>query len=127
LAEVHNHSISLIVCLSSFDEIREKSTEYSKALEMSSAPCAVRRFPICDYQGPDDDEAFWSLANEVAAHLRHGKSVLVHCGAGIGRTGMFAIAALMALSVPLNEAEQKRQVQHDALRRINERHCNLKQ
>ncbi|MFP3868502.1 MAG: hypothetical protein ACLFUU_10110 [Desulfobacteraceae bacterium] len=56
-----------------------------------------------------------------------GKGVLLHWGAGKGRTGMFAIATLMALGLSETEARQRindagsypeRPAQQEALRRF---------
>jgi len=127
LAEVQRLRVSGIVSLVPLDEIREKSPEYIKAVEAGNLPCALWRHPVCDYQGPDDDRAFWELAVQVAALLRDGEKVLVHCGAGIGRTGMFAIAALLALGLAEDDARSRveaagsrpeRPAQEAALRRI---------
>ncbi|MDR5710413.1 MAG: tyrosine-protein phosphatase [Armatimonadota bacterium] len=46
-------------------------------------------------------------AKDVAALLREGERVVVHCGAGIGRTGMVATAVLMALGLSLDDAEAR--------------------
>ncbi len=127
-AEVRRLAISGIVCLAPLDEIREKSPDYAKAIERQELPCDIRRLPVCDYQGPDDDEAFRELATHVAGALRRGDRILVHCGAGRGRTGMFAIATLMALGLSTEEARcqvrvagsgPERPAQEDALRRFS--------
>jgi protein-tyrosine phosphatase len=44
------------------------------------------------------------LVREVADTLRHGYTVLIHCGAGVGRPGMAAICVLLALGHPLDPA-----------------------
>ena len=43
----------------------------------------------------DDIEPFWRLAAEIAHRIEEGFRVFIHCGAGIGRTGMLAVAVLM--------------------------------
>jgi len=42
----------------------------------------------------------------MAQALRLGERVLIHCGAGIGRTGMLATCVLMHLGVSRCEATQ---------------------
>ena len=124
---VRRLGIKAIVCLTPFDEISEKSPAYAAAMEAGRVPCDLRQLPVGDFQGPDDEDAFRRLAVDVADLLRRGRAVLVHCGAGIGRTGMFAAAALMALGLPRAEAaravrsagsEPGAGVQEDVLRRL---------
>jgi protein-tyrosine phosphatase len=126
-SEVQRLAVAAIVSLAPLDEIREKSPEYAESIETNAIPCQLWRLAICDYQGPDDDQAFWQLATRVMETLRQGDNVLVHCGAGIGRTGMFAIAVLMALRLVDEEAQRRvkaagsepeRLAQRNALRRL---------
>lgn len=106
-AEIERLGVSSIVCLVPIEEIRERSPQYARALEEGKTPCAVLRFPIRDFSGPDDDGAFRDRAVEAAGALRGGARILIHCNAGIGRTGMFAAATLIALGVPEHEARRR--------------------
>jgi protein-tyrosine phosphatase len=54
---------------------------------------------------PEDRDAFWALANDVANRLQSGEAVLIHCAGGVGRTAMLAISVLLALGESMNEAE----------------------
>jgi protein-tyrosine phosphatase len=104
--QVRLHGLQAIVCLATSQEVRAKSPSYAAALNAKAIPCSVEAFPIPDFGVPDDREAFWSLALKIATQLRAGGRVLIHCGAGIGRTGTLATCALLALGLPTAVAEQ---------------------
>jgi protein-tyrosine phosphatase len=86
-------------------EIRLKSSQYAEALEAGTVPCFVLPFEIREGGVPEDRDAFWALANDLANRLRAGEAVLIHCAGGIGRTAMLAVSVLLALGEPMNEAE----------------------
>jgi protein-tyrosine phosphatase len=100
------HGVQLIVCLSESDEVRAGSPSYAAAFDAKTIPCLVERFPIPDFGVPSNREAFWSLASKLATQLSSGGRVLIHCGAGIGRTGMLAVCVLLALGDGPAEAQQ---------------------
>lgn len=102
---VENEAVRVIVCLTEKYEIQLKSSQYAQALETGGVPCALLSFEIREGSGPENREAFWELANNVANRLHAGEAVLVHCAGGVGRTAMLAVSVLLALGEPMNKAE----------------------
>jgi protein-tyrosine phosphatase len=102
--QITNETVRAIVCLAEKDEIHQKSFEYARALEAGTVPCSVLHFEIPDRAAPEDRDAFWALAGEVAKRLQSGESVLIHCAGGVGRTATLAISVLLALGEPAGEA-----------------------
>ena len=105
-ADLRRDGVQVIVCLAEPEEIRGKSAAYAAALEVQAVPCPVESFPVADFGVPDDREAFWALACRVAGRLMAGEAAMIHCGAGIGRTGTLATCVLLALGEPPARAEQ---------------------
>jgi protein-tyrosine phosphatase len=104
-SQVTTEAVGAIVCLTETFEIRLKSAQYADALAAGTVPCAVLPFEIREGGAPDNRDAFWGLANEVAMRLQSGEAVLIHCAGGVGRTAMLAISVLLALGEPAHEAE----------------------
>jgi protein-tyrosine phosphatase len=103
--QLRSEAVGAIVCLNEEHEIRLKSYKYAEALETGAVPCPVLPFEIREGGVPEDRDAFWTLANDIAKRLQRGDAVLIHCAGGLGRTAMFAISVLLALGEPRNEAE----------------------
>ena len=105
--EIELGGITYVVCLAPRDEIREKSPSYASALESGTLPWTHIEFSIPDYGVPQDEGTFLNLIRSIAHHLQKGERVLIHCGAGCGRTGTVAICVLMALGLGKDEAEER--------------------
>ena len=98
-SELSEKNIQMVISLTSLDEIRTKAPDYAKAIEAGSLHFNRISFPIRDFSVPEDTDAYLRLVKETASNINGGESVLVHCAAGIGRTGMFAASMLLALGM----------------------------
>lgn len=63
-------------------------------------------FPIEDRSLPTDDRQFEVFVDQVLEHLRDGRSVVVHCRAGIGRSSLIAASALTKMGLSADQAFQ---------------------
>ena len=104
--QVQTDAVGAIVCLNEEFEIRQKSLKYAEALETGTVPCSVVPFEIREGGVPENKDAFWALANDVANRLHSGEAVLVHCAGGVGRTALLAVSVLLAMGKPITEAEK---------------------
>lgn len=103
--QMKTDAVGAIVCLNEDFEIRQKSVKYAEALDAGTVPCSVVPFEIREGGVPENKDAFWALANDVANRLHSGEAVLVHCAGGVGRTAMLAVSVLLAMGQPITEAE----------------------
>lgn len=78
-------------------------------------------FPIVDRQTPQDIVAFQDLIRDLVDELRQGTTIVVHCRAGHGRTGLVAACTLVYLGNPAAKAIRRvRTSRPFALRRENQ-------
>jgi protein-tyrosine phosphatase len=96
--------VGVILNLTSDAETRARSPQYAEAIARGTVPCDVWRLPMVNDGAPDHEADFERLLRQMADGLRQGTAYLVHCNAGIGRTGTVATGVLMLLGVPLAEA-----------------------
>ena len=104
LAEALRLGISVIVSLAPLSEIRVRSPSYAKAIEAGDLPSILATCPIPDRGVPENQEEFLRSVAETASALKAGQKLLLHCGAGIGRTGTYAAAVLIRLGLSKDQA-----------------------
>jgi len=63
-------------------------------------------FPIEDRSLPAHPSQFDVLVNQLLAHVRDGKSVVIHCRAGIGRSSLIAACVLIKMGASADRALQ---------------------
>lgn len=102
---VEVNQIGLIVCLTPLEEIKTKSPDYAKAIINDQLPCEKYDQAISDFGVPSNLDVFQKSIKYTVTVLNAGNNVLIHCAAGIGRTGLFAICLLHALGIEEEDAK----------------------
>jgi protein-tyrosine phosphatase len=75
------------------------------SVETEARGMAWRHFPVSDFGTPEAAAARWrALSAELHRRLDQGESVLLHCAAGLGRSGMVAMRLLVERGVAADDA-----------------------
>jgi protein-tyrosine phosphatase len=82
--------------------IAESADHYVAAV--AEAGLVLHRHPVPDHQAPTSLPDFVTTIVRLNDRLRAGESILAHCVAGIGRTGLTAACSLVALGAGVDEA-----------------------
>lgn len=90
--------LSRIVCLTPWDEVERLAPSYALAIGRQPR-WHWQHLPMEDFGLHDDATRYREGVLEIAAALQAGESVLLHCAAGIGRTGTTAACVLKALGM----------------------------
>ncbi len=64
----------------------------------------TRWFPIPDFGTPASMSGLIQLVEEILAHLTDYQTIVIHCRAGLGRSGMVAASCLVAIGYTPSEA-----------------------
>jgi rhodanese/phosphatase family protein len=92
----------VVVCLCEEHELAGRYPDYVSWLR-TAPPGRVLWAPIPDLHAPQADDARALLASLRSA-LDRGSTLLMHCGAGIGRAGTIAAALLITMGMPREDA-----------------------
>lgn len=104
LVDLAASSPDIVISLTPADEIEKESPEYAQAIEASTLPFVRWSLPTPDFGIVRDRQKFMQEVQNAAKALREGRRIVVQCGAGIGRSGTFAIATLIALGLSQEDA-----------------------
>ena len=106
-SEARLAKLATVVCLTPRSEVRELSPAYDKAIAQGDMPWRWTHLPMPNYGVPEDAAAFRAGVPRIAQALKSGESVMMHCAAGIGRTGSTAACVLKALGLSTRDALER--------------------
>ena len=107
MAEARQRQLSLVLCLAPVEELVELSPAYRSAVAQGTLPFRWLNLPMRNFGLPPDLPEFHAGIAQVSEALRAGDAVLLHCAAGLGRTGSAAACVLKALGLPTAQALQR--------------------
>lgn len=90
-----NAGVHVLVSLLTSDENTDLQLE-GEAQEAAAAGLEFMSFPIEDRQVPTSLTEARLFVETLRERLTHGRNVAIHCRQGVGRSGMMAVAALVA-------------------------------
>ena len=92
-AALDEFAVDTVVCLMERDDLDRRFPDYVRWLDGAIGGSRAVWAPAPDHGVVPDVEAA-SLAADVRSRLERGTTVLLHCGAGYGRTGVLAVQVL---------------------------------
>lgn len=106
-AQARRARLALVVCLTPRSELAELSPRYHAALAQGRTPFRWLNLPMPNFGVPQDAAGFRRDVREIAHALERGEAVMLHCAAGMGRTGSTAACVLKSLGLSTGAALQR--------------------
>lgn len=103
-ADARERGLMRIVCLTPLDEVAELSPDYHAAVVEGRLPYRWQPLAMRNFGLADSLRAYQDGVAEMTDALTAGEVLLLHCAAGIGRTGTTAACLLKRLGLPTDEA-----------------------
>lgn len=104
LQEITEAEVSHVMCLVSDEEIARKSPDYLEAMQRNQLPAKLWPCDIPDYGLPENADTLIQTLDQIRSLLDKGESVVIHCAAGCGRTGLASTLLLNRIGLPLDQA-----------------------
>ena len=104
LQEIAGAEIGHVMCLVSDEEIARKSPDYLAAIQLDQLAAKLWRLEIPDYGMPENVGELRQMLDLIRDRLDDGESVVIHCAAGHGRTGMVSTLLLVRMGMSLDQA-----------------------
>jgi protein-tyrosine phosphatase len=98
--------VDVVISLLEREEILEFDLLEEQTLCLANG-ISFLSFPIRDRNIPSSKREASDFAQSILKLLGSGKSVVIHCRAGIGRSALIAACALTLDGIPVNEAFEK--------------------
>jgi protein-tyrosine phosphatase len=105
--EAQRSRLALVVCLTPRSELAELSPRYHRAVTQGTLPFRWLQLPMPNFGVPEDRAGFRNTVQQIAEALKHGDAVMLHCAAGMGRTGSTAACVLKALGASTDDALER--------------------
>jgi protein-tyrosine phosphatase len=106
LLEAQAAGIQEVVCLNPLFEVERASPAYAAAVAQQDLPFRWTHLPMQDYGLAASQDAYLQAVTDLAGRVRGGDVILLHCAAGIGRTGTTAACLLKQLGATTAQALQ---------------------